>query len=168
VETCKDCVYFRCLGAVGWNPNLTPHPKKGYNEFTCNYRSSSGLTKDNWKIPCGHFRRKQMSDKIEIDVRVNGEPAKLSDISDETIANLKKSEKVKQVKHGDYGFLTSEKQAPRFFFEVNGAVGSYDKYGEMVAPDANKVDRLVYNPCYKYLVTGNVFEDMRNGKFKDM
>ena len=39
-----------------------------------------------------HSYRRIEEPKIEIDVKINGKPAKLSDISDETFRNLKKSE----------------------------------------------------------------------------
>ena len=103
-----------------------------------------------------------MSDKIEIDVRVNGKTAKLSDVSDETIANIKKAE-VKPIEHGDYGYLFLGSSKPRFFFELNGKIAAYNKYGNRVTLDANRVDLQMF-PKSPYCITGNIFKDMEESK----
>jgi len=108
-----------------------------------------------------YFKENEM-DKIEIDVRVNGKPAKLSDISDETLANIKKSE-VKPIEHGDYGFLDSSSTGPRFFFEIGGVVKAYNKKGVCCAENANNVDRFMC-PSGRYQITGNIFKDLKNAR----
>ena len=108
---------------------------------------------------CTIFKRKQM-DKIEIDVRVNGKAAKLSDISDETLANIKKSE-FKPIGHGDYGLLSFSNPVPRFFFEIDGKIAAYDESGTLQANDANEVDKRTHSNNH-YIIQGNIFKDLQN------
>lgn len=98
-----------------------------------------------------------MSDKIEIKVTINGKTAKLSDISDETLANMKKSE-VKQIEHGDYGYHVSHK-GYRLFVQIDGKIKAYDKEGYKQIYDANVPKNREF-----YTILGNIFKDMgKNG-----
>lgn len=94
-----------------------------------------------------------MSNKIEIDVRINGKTAKLSDVSDETLANIKKSE-VKSIEHGDYGYCGVLKNY-RLFVRINGELNNYDERGCKCQSNVNNVLSKTL-----YTITGNVFKDM--------
>lgn len=100
-----------------------------------------------------------MADKIEIDVRINGKVAKLSDISDEALGKIKEAETQKPIEHGDYGYLSSYKDAYRLF---------------VMNAETNKIDALDRDGCRRcrnvndgsnwrlFTLTGNVFKDMEN------
>jgi len=94
--------------------------------------------------------------KIEIEVKINGEVARLSDVSDETLAKIKKAETA-PIKHGDYGYHIADKEQPRLFVEVDGLIGASSKNGDLQVHNAN-------TPLHRdwYIITGNIFEDMKN------
>jgi len=115
----------------------------------------------NFKYINKYIERKNM-DKIEIDVRINDEKRKLSDISDETIANIKKSEQFKPIKHGDYGYYIHNVSVNRrLFVEKNGKIVVYCDDGVILCEDVNSAK------CkYTYTIKGNIFEDLENEKTK--
>jgi len=101
-----------------------------------------------------------MSDKIEIDVKINGKTARLSDISDETLANLKKAEQPKSIKHGDYGYTgMGQLLEPRLFVEIGGVIAAYNSSG-------SRCNRNVNAPVSEglYTVKGNIFDDIKDGR----
>lgn len=119
---------------------------------------------------CVDYERKPMSDKIEINVTVNDRPGTLADVSPETLMGLRDKavptiEPVKLTEHGDYGYHSPHNGSPRFFFrdEDTGKIKAYDTWGRCVSTDANRD-----NDCYPrdaYVATGNIFKDMREGKY---
>jgi len=101
-----------------------------------------------------------MSDKIEIDVKINGKTAKLSDISDETLANMKKLEQPNPIKHGDYGICLGFDD-PRLFVKVDGVIKAFDKNGAELSGNANLTQKNSTAGDFSwYTIIGNVFEDM--------
>ena len=156
METCKDCVYFIKCGnyeglrkkvkVTGWVPSWV----------LCSYKDKTGTVENDWTETCPNFRRKKMSNRIEIEVKINGKTAKLSDVSDETIANIKKAEQV--IKHGDYGYRT-DNDAFRLFVKVAGRVKGYGKNTGLMQDNANAC-------VCKYTITGNIFKELENIKNK--
>ncbi len=146
-ETCKDCEHY-----------LYESSRHFSNEFSCLMHRMIYTTAIK---KCNCFERKIMSDRIEIDVKVNGEPAKLSDISDETLANIKKSEQVKPIVHGDYGYIIDNKSPinHRLFIGEGERVAAYCDDGEKICDNVNSP-----NCTYDYTITGNIFKDMKNAQ----
>ncbi len=111
---------------------------------------------------CSKFRRKQMSDRIQVDVMVNGYAGTLADVSEETLIGMRNKSQptVIPIKHGDYGRRTILGEGPRFFFrdEKSGDIKGYGEKGELVVDDAN--DRHMRGD---YIATGNIFKDMQSG-----
>ena len=113
---------------------------------------------------CGYFKEKQMSDKIEVQVTVNGERGTLADVSEETLIGMRNKSQptVVPIKHGDYGRRLIHDGGSRFFFrdEESGDIKGYDKKGELVLDDAND-----HHMRGDYMVNGNIFKDMCDGKY---
>lgn len=141
--TCKDCYY----GAKYLYPDD--------GSYYCGLIDSKVKNIENCRV----FREKKMSDKIEIDVRVNGKAAKLSDISDETLANIKKSE-FKPIEHGDYGTYISDwkEEEYRLFVLIEGRIKAFSKEGRCM----NNSMSISPGINAKYTINGNIFKDLQN------
>ena len=106
---------------------------------------------------CEHYIERKDMKTIEINVKINGKVAKLSDVSDETLANIKKSEEVKPIEHGDYGHYKGTPTTYRLFVLIDGVVKAYDKNGLEQHHNSNKHRG-------NYTITGNIFKDMKNAQ----
>ncbi len=147
-DTCCECRFYRATVRAPYVCFCVRHKKYYNNIVTCFF----------------HYRRKQMSDRIQIDVMVNGYAGTLADVSEETLIGMRNKSQptVVPIKHGDYGY-TAGLYLLRVFFKGpnDDHVKGYTIDGELTV----RCDPNVPGTRDTYTITGNIFKDMQDGKF---